>query len=443
MKIGIKIIFGIVMVIILTKSCNAFADGVTTTREATLSWGFPTTNVDGTILMDLSGFKIYHGSSSGVYSSSIDVGMGSPYTPCSSENCGTYIITNLTVGTTYYFVATAYDAAGNESTYSNEVLKTISAPITGIPAPTGIQITSVGGTVTLSWDKTDNLNVIGYQISRGPSANMFTATYDVGPGYADSTPCIVSYTGCARSQFIFNRIVPGTYFWRIMAYDASSVFGEASAIASITIVADAIIPADVANFSAAKYSTGTRLSWANPSDPDFYGLLLEYSFDNSAGPWTLLANLRGLPGGNQTHDHLNLPTGAYYYRIHTKDTSGNITSTEYADITLKNPPIDISSEPEIVKPEIPPVVITEPPKIDQTPPQTTIITTVQEIPLVVIEAVPPAKKEKGKKENNGFGCSTIKNTKPPDDGSADVSAVTIAATILFFIARRKMRSRIN
>src|SRR5262249_15995791 len=37
-----------------------------------------------------------------------------------------YTVTGLQNGTTYFFVITAYDSAGNESTYSNEVSKSIS-----------------------------------------------------------------------------------------------------------------------------------------------------------------------------------------------------------------------------------------------------------------------------------------------------------------------------
>jgi fibronectin type 3 domain-containing protein len=38
----------------------------------------------------------------------------------------TYTVTNLTIGTTYYFVVTALDANGVESTYTNPVSKAIS-----------------------------------------------------------------------------------------------------------------------------------------------------------------------------------------------------------------------------------------------------------------------------------------------------------------------------
>ena len=66
-------------------------------NSATLTWVAPTTNADGTPLTDLAGYKIYYGTSSGVYSVIIDVG-----------NITTYKIDNLSPGT-YYFSVTAYD----------------------------------------------------------------------------------------------------------------------------------------------------------------------------------------------------------------------------------------------------------------------------------------------------------------------------------------------
>jgi hypothetical protein len=86
--------------------------------QATLSWEPPATNIDGTPLDDLVGYKIYYGTLSGNYTEDIDVG-----------NVTEYTIDNLTDGITYYFVATAYDISGNESGYSNEVNKLISSSL--------------------------------------------------------------------------------------------------------------------------------------------------------------------------------------------------------------------------------------------------------------------------------------------------------------------------
>ncbi len=67
------------------------------------------------------GTKIYIGTESGVYTNSEDAGIGT----------NTYSMQNLEYETTYYFVATHYEA-GEESEYSNEVIWTSPVP----PPPT-------------------------------------------------------------------------------------------------------------------------------------------------------------------------------------------------------------------------------------------------------------------------------------------------------------------
>lgn len=86
---------------------------------ATLSWGAPTTNVDGTQLNTLAGFKIYYGTSSEDYTEVKDVGLtATPDTPA-------YVLNGLNSGSLYYFAVTAYDTSGNESGFSGEVSRLI------------------------------------------------------------------------------------------------------------------------------------------------------------------------------------------------------------------------------------------------------------------------------------------------------------------------------
>ena len=82
--------------------------------QATLSWVAPSTNEDGTPLTDLAGYKIYYGTASGNYTQNVDV-----------SNVTTYTVNSLNDGQTYYFVATAYNLARFESSYSNEISKII------------------------------------------------------------------------------------------------------------------------------------------------------------------------------------------------------------------------------------------------------------------------------------------------------------------------------
>ena len=65
---------------------------------------------------DLAGYKIYRATASGAY--------GAPIATV-PKTATSYIAKGLENRTTYFFVITAYDVAGNESGYSNEVSKSI------------------------------------------------------------------------------------------------------------------------------------------------------------------------------------------------------------------------------------------------------------------------------------------------------------------------------
>ena len=65
---------------------------------------------------DLAGYKIYRATASGAY--------GAPIATV-PKTATSYIANHLENRTTYFFVITAFDIAGNESGYSNEVSKSI------------------------------------------------------------------------------------------------------------------------------------------------------------------------------------------------------------------------------------------------------------------------------------------------------------------------------
>jgi len=95
--------------------------GGTTRGTVTLTWNAPTARTDGTSLnpaTDITTYKLYYGTSSGNFTQHIDVtpNLTAPYTT-------TYTLT-LASGT-YYFTVTDVDTSGQESSDSQEVMKTI------------------------------------------------------------------------------------------------------------------------------------------------------------------------------------------------------------------------------------------------------------------------------------------------------------------------------
>lgn len=109
-----------------------------------LSWNAST----GTV----SGYKIYYGTSSGVYSAVKDVG-----------NVTQYLLSNFTFteGTTYYFVVKAYNDT-IESSSSNEVTycPDSTSPAIAITFPTtSTPYTTTSNTITISGTASDNVGI--------------------------------------------------------------------------------------------------------------------------------------------------------------------------------------------------------------------------------------------------------------------------------------------
>lgn len=80
----------------------------------TLSWQAPKKNEDGTALTDLAGYRIYYGEESRAYSDDVEV----PSADITAQDV-------VLPSGSYYFAMTAMDAEGNESAYSNEVVKIV------------------------------------------------------------------------------------------------------------------------------------------------------------------------------------------------------------------------------------------------------------------------------------------------------------------------------
>jgi hypothetical protein len=112
MKKKFLIIFSIIFVF-------AFWINLALAGSATLSWNANTE-------ADLSGYKIYYGTSARTGTDPKTCGLCGYSTSVNVGNVTTYTISNLTNSTTYYFSVTASDTSSNESAFSSQVSKYIS-----------------------------------------------------------------------------------------------------------------------------------------------------------------------------------------------------------------------------------------------------------------------------------------------------------------------------
>jgi len=108
----------LVLVAIVLAACGGGGGGdsqqpasSTGANTATLAW-------DAVTDPSLAGYRIYYGSAPGTYDQAYGQGV-------SVGNVTIFTVTGLNSGRRYYFAATAYDMAGNESKSSNEAIKDV------------------------------------------------------------------------------------------------------------------------------------------------------------------------------------------------------------------------------------------------------------------------------------------------------------------------------
>jgi Fibronectin type III domain len=176
---------------------------------------------------NLAGYRVHEGTSSGTYTQTLDVG-----------NRTTATISNLTAGVTYHFVVSAYNAAGVESAYSNEVAFTAPGvlPFNFVPGRdlvwrntatgqvglwimngTKIAQSPIIGSASLDWqiigtgNFTGNPGILWVNSNTGQlgvwsvngDATPGVATFSVGgSGVAGTVQAIGNFSGSASSDLI-------------------------------------------------------------------------------------------------------------------------------------------------------------------------------------------------------------------------------------------------
>jgi CARDB/Divergent InlB B-repeat domain/Fibronectin type III domain len=135
----------------------------------TMSWTAPVTNADGSKLTDLSGYRIYIGTSTPTCPGSSYHAVSSSTSAPSANQTVSATITGLNAGTSYSVRITAIDGSGNQSACS--------APVSGVAR--GVLSVSPGGTVSFgtvavgsSTDRTFTVrNTSGSSVSGGASVS--------------------------------------------------------------------------------------------------------------------------------------------------------------------------------------------------------------------------------------------------------------------------------
>ncbi|MCR4322596.1 MAG: fibronectin type III domain-containing protein [Candidatus Azambacteria bacterium] len=205
----------------------------------------------------------------------------------------------------------------------------------------------LAGSITVGWEPPGsytnlepilNQDGIGYRIHFGVASGVYSRIIDVGAAMKElDKVCIFYFDGCVARSWKISGLLPGeTYYFVVTAYSMESGCESAySTEVPMIITADEVIPNDVTYFTATPFGSGIRLSWTNPMDSDLSQVMIECRNETNVG-FVQLATLHVVPGMPQTYDHLGLAPGTYSYAIHTRDTSGNMTHTAFAEAMAKD-----------------------------------------------------------------------------------------------------------
>jgi len=263
-----------------------------------LSWNANTDN-------DVAGYRIYFGISSGNYSKVETAG-----------NVTSYSVNDLQDGATYYFVLTAYDNAGNESGYSEEVSATIldtTPPL--ISAIAAINLTTSGATITWTTDEPSDSQV----------------DYGISTSYGASSP-LNSQMMTLHSVTLTGLSASASYHFRVNSRDAAGRLATSNDFSFITLAPDATPPA-ISNISVNFIShNSATIKWTTNEPADSQ---VEYGVSTAYGSSSPLSQ-------NLQTEHSVVLTGfststTYHFRVLSRDGAENLTTSPDQSFTTTVP----------------------------------------------------------------------------------------------------------
>jgi fibronectin type 3 domain-containing protein len=240
---------------------------------------------------------------------------GGPYTTIASGVTGTgYNDTGRASGTTYYYVVSAVNAAGESANSAQASATTFSGP----GAPSGLNATAASSTqINLAW--TDNATTEdGFKIERSTDNVSFTQ---------------VATAGANVTTYANSGLAGGTtYYYRVRAYDVCGNNSAYSATDSATTM-----PAAPSGLTASPGHEQVSLSWSAATGATSYNVKRSTT---SGGPYTTVAS--GITGTSYLNNGLVNGT-AYYFVVSAVNGSGEGPNSAQASTTPSAPSFSSSA----------------------------------------------------------------------------------------------------
>src|SRR6266700_711491 len=246
---------------------------------------------------------------------------GGPYTTVSSPSAASFNDIGLTNFTTYYYVISAVNSAGESANSAQASVM----PITVTAAPTGLTVTPGNAQVSLAW-----IAVTGaatYNVKRG--------TVTGGPYTTIGSPSTASFNDTTATN--------GTMYFYVVS--AVNVAGESAISTEKSAKPVLPIPPTPTGINAAPGDTQINLSWSASNAATSYHVKRSTA---SAGPYAQV----GAPTTTSFNDTGLTDGTTYFYVVSALNTSGESADSTHvsATPTTTSPDVTVIVNPGLTKP---------------------------------------------------------------------------------------------